>query len=294
MPRQKRQADQPSREWATKDPPDDDNTTAQIRSSPSSPLIPDHLLRFLNALPTTGDVIEWTRSFRESLQMVLGDIDRVVVHVDTQCDLSYGEQWRPALKPGGPGETPRRRGKAKVEASWMQGKTPSELLMEDFNRIGYPLGDYHPPQSYDYYYTEHTYLGTIFLLRDRTKKPISRRTLEAMKGLEPFVIFALSDLVARYAYIRPIDRAFQKALRELALETKLTKRELQVLTLHLFGRRYEEIARKLYISIDTVKKHVKKIHRKTGSRSSTELFARYFTPLIDLENLDVQLDQLEQ
>lgn len=191
---------------------------------------------------------------------------------------------------GSGGDTPRRRGRTKAEVAWADEKSPSQLLMDDFNRLGYPLGDYHPPASYDYYYTEQAHLGTIFLLRDRKKKPISHRTLEAMKELEPFLVFALSDLVARYTYIRPIDRAFQKALRELAHETKLTKRELQVLTLHLFGRRYDEIAKKLYISIDTVKKHVKKIHRKTGSRSSTELFARYFTPLIDLENLEVQME----
>ncbi len=290
MPRQKRQADHPNRE-RTKDPPNDDTTTARIKTSSSlSPLLPDHLLRFLNTLPTTGDVIEWTRTFREALLGLLGDVDRVIVHIDIQCDLSCGERWRPAADAGVDGEAPRRRGKTKAEAEWSQEKTPSQTLLDDFNRLGYPLGDYHPPASYDYYYTEHAYLGTVFLLRDRKKKTISRRTLDAMRNLEPFLIFALSDLVARYTYIRPIDRAFQKALRELAHETKLTKRELQVLTLHLFGRRYDEIARKLYISIDTVKKHVKKIHRKTGSRSSTELFARYFTPLIDLENLDVQME----
>jgi len=221
---------------------------------------------------------------------MLGDVDRVIVNVDTQCDLSMLEPQPDDPETIARPARPRRRRRLKLESAWMERRSPSQVLLEDFHRLGYPLADFHPPEIYDYYFTETIYLGTIFLLRDRTKRPISRRTLEAMKGLEPFLLFALSDLVARYCYDRPIDRAFQNSLNELAWETKLTRRELQVLTLHLFGRRYDEIARQLYISIDTVKKHVKKIHRKTGARSSTELFARYFTPLIDLENLDVDLD----
>ncbi len=288
MPRQKLRVNQADPEHTTKDPPDNIRPRARTRSS--SPSIPDYILRFLNALPTTGDVLEWTRVFRESLQAMLGDVDRVLINIDTQCDLSYGSRWRPIRDGSGLGEVPRQRGKSTEGASWPEGRSPAEVLLEDFHRVGYPLGDCHPPQSYDYYYTENVYLGTIFLLRDMKKSPISQRTLEVMKRLEPFLIFALSDLVARYAYVRPIDRVFQGALRELARETQLTKRELQVLTLHLFGRRYDEIARQLYISIDTVKKHVKKIHRKSGARSSTELFAKYFTPLIDLDNLDVQID----
>lgn len=288
MPQQKRQASSIHPEQTAKNPPTGRTPAARTKSL-SSPLIPDHLLRFLNALPITGDVIEWTRSFREALQGMLGDVDRVIVNIDTQCDLSLDARRRAGFDVTILADVPRRRGRGKGEL-WMEKKTPSQLLLDDLQRLGYPLSDYHTPRIYDYYFTGNVYLGTILLLRDRIKSPITDRTLQAMQGLEPFVIFALSDLVARYAYARPIDRAFQNALNELAMETKLTRRELQVLTLHLFGRRYEEIARQLYISIDTVKKHVKKIHRKTGARSSTDLFARYFTPLIDLENLDVDID----
>lgn len=142
--------------------------------------------------------------------------------------------------------------------------------------------EYYPPIVYDYFYGEGGYLGTIRLMRAREQSPISDRTLDAMESMRPFLIFALSDLVARHNCAKPISDLFHDVLRHIAWETKLTSRELQVLTLHMFGEKYADIAQRLYISIDTVKKHVKKVHRKTGARSATELFARYFSPLIDL------------
>lgn len=150
----------------------------------------------------------------------------------------------------------------------------------------YAEEDYYPPVIYHYFYGEGAYLGTILLLRACDRSPISDRTLHAMEGLRPFLVFALSDLVARHNCAKPISAVFHDVLQGIAWETKLTSRELQVLTLHMFGEKYGEIAQRLYISVDTVKKHVKKVHRKTGARSATELFARYFSPLIDLDLSD--------
>lgn len=55
-----------------------------------------------------------------------------------------------------------------------------------------------------------------------------------------------------------------------ATEAVLTERELSVLRLLADGLRNEEIARRLFISAETVKVHVAKAMRKLGARTRTE------------------------
>jgi two-component system, NarL family, response regulator LiaR len=58
----------------------------------------------------------------------------------------------------------------------------------------------------------------------------------------------------------------------------LTKREQEVLTALARGLLYKEIAQRLSISIDTVKKHCKNIYPKLNVRNRTEA-ANYFNAL---------------
>lgn len=55
----------------------------------------------------------------------------------------------------------------------------------------------------------------------------------------------------------------------------LTKREQQVLAELANGSLYKEIAQKLSISLDTVKKHCKNIYQKLNVRNRTEA-SNYF------------------
>jgi DNA-binding NarL/FixJ family response regulator len=61
--------------------------------------------------------------------------------------------------------------------------------------------------------------------------------------------------------------------RVSGLVQPLTERELEVLRLLAAGRRNREIAQKLVISLDTVKKHISHIHAKLGATSRTEAAA---------------------
>lgn len=53
-------------------------------------------------------------------------------------------------------------------------------------------------------------------------------------------------------------------------ETPLTRREQEVLALLAKGFLYKEIAQRLSISLDTVKKHCKNIYQKLHVRNRTE------------------------
>ena len=61
------------------------------------------------------------------------------------------------------------------------------------------------------------------------------------------------------------------AALENPLLSELTPREKQILELLMTGERGPEIAERLFLSAHTVRNHLKRIYRKTGANSQTEL-----------------------
>ncbi len=249
-------------------------------------IIPERILRFLNALPVTGEPLEWITVFRDELCLLLGDVDRVAVNVNLGCDLKDPQSYQPAIHIRHFTTDDSEDGELRVEHS-VRENTQAERLIESIKDRGFPVDQYLSPSVFNYYLGGSAYLGTIFLWRQQGHSPISDDTLQVMMALQPFFVFALSDLVARRQQIEPADKTFLEAFRSLSVAAGLSKQEQRVIVLQLFGHSYKEIADILDVSMDGVKHHLKMIHRKTGSRSYTELFAKYFMPRLELrENLE--------
>ncbi|MDB5034735.1 MAG: Response regulator [Chlorobi bacterium] len=252
-------------------------------SNVTTPLIiPDRLLRFLNTLPVVVNPMEWVSSFREELRLMLGDVDRVAVNVNFNCDLRNPLEYTPTVVITNHSSVDFED-TVSVNAR-MENSSRSDLLLDELSKQGFPFDQYHSPHSFDYYLEGIAYLGTIILFREIRRSPISEATIELMKGLEPFLSFVLSDLVARRQYADPNVGTFSTALQSLIVEFGLSGQEQKVVILQLFGHSYKEMAEILNISMDGVKHHLKMIHRKTGTRSYTELFAKYFLPKLDLND----------
>jgi two-component system vancomycin resistance associated response regulator VraR len=54
---------------------------------------------------------------------------------------------------------------------------------------------------------------------------------------------------------------------------ELTQRELEVIKKLADGKSYQEIADELFVSLDTVRQHIKSIYSKTGFHSNVQLIA---------------------
>jgi DNA-binding CsgD family transcriptional regulator len=280
MPRQTRKSAKAEQEKAAVTHVSNSTTT------PSGPgLIPEHILEFLNTLPMTGDSVEWITAFRTGLQKMLGDVDRVALGVNINCDLQHPERYRQAIDIWQHSTTSHRSAQTAISDPHIEGETQAEKMLEEFRQLGYPLDDYHLPLSFNYYYAGQAYLATILLFRDRTKQPISASTVQGLKEMEPFLIFAFSDLVTRHYYAKPIDRVFTDILNYLAQESGLSVQDVRILSLMLLGYSYKQVADKMELSIDTIRKHMKRIYRKTRTGSLAELFAKYFTPRLGIEGL---------
>ncbi len=102
------------------------------------------------------------------------------------------------------------------------------------------------------------------------KKTPPSRLLEAIKdaneGGAP-----MSSLIARQV-INVFQQTQGKAIEEN--EAELSSREKEVLTSLSDGNNYQEIADRLFISVDTVRHHIKNIYKKLHVHSQSEAVAK--------------------
>ncbi len=256
---------------------DADGGRGQIRESyptPEGPTsIAEPMLVFFRSLPLSGDVTEWIDAFREALSLLLREADWITVSVNIDCNLQTLDPPVPRATMIDHAADPSEESRADSRPE----RVHADRLLEEVARDRFPLAEYHPPHSFIYYYSRDAYLGTIIIWRKASRPEVSERTLETMRGLESVVTYLLSGCVARYQSDRPVDSLFREALLRIVKEGGLSNQEKRILILQLLGHSYKEIADILGISIDTVGKHVNSIHRKTDTRSHTELLAKYFT-----------------
>lgn len=259
---------------------------AKAGAAPATgPVMGEHLVQFLNALPMTGDLVAWINGFREALRKLLLDVDRVAVRVNINCILNPDERTGTPIVEISQVATDAKRQSDTTISTTPIGLNRSRQMIEDISQMGNDLEEYQAPECFDYFTDGGSYLGTIILLRDRGKSTISERTVTLLRDLEPFIKFALSDLVTRHHYLRPTDRLFSLILAEVALESNLSTQDIRILALMLMGLSYKQAADKMDLSIDTIRKHTKRIYRKTRTGSLPELFAKYFTPRLGIAAL---------
>jgi DNA-binding NarL/FixJ family response regulator len=101
------------------------------------------------------------------------------------------------------------------------------------------------------------------------KKTPPARLLEAIREL----VAGGSPMSGEIA--RKVVTAFSKPAVPGSPEESLTPREEEILACLSKGYLYKEIADKLFISIDTVRSHIRKIYQKLQVRTRTEAVLRY-------------------
>jgi DNA-binding CsgD family transcriptional regulator len=231
----------------------------------------------MNSLPVTDDPVQWISTFREALRLLLGDVDRVSVNININCDLQNPREYNPKMRIV-PRSNSATDGEKSLTVAAISIDDQLDRLLQEFRNQSFPFERYHAPTNFAYYFGGQAYLGIIFLWREIDK-------LDTMASMESFIVFVLSDLVARRRYADPNMGMFG-ALDFMVTDSALSKQEQRVVILQLFGHSYKEMADMLGVTVDGIKHHLKMIHRKTGTRSYTELFAKYFLPRLNLENPD--------
>jgi DNA-binding CsgD family transcriptional regulator len=239
------------------------------------------MLRFLNSLPTTFNTEHWIRSFRTTLEQMLEGVDRVSLLVNLGSSVDNPEESESMVMVNKHiNDSTHGRGGRAMTSQHVQ-STPGKTLVAQAAAQGFPVDDYRPPNTFDYYLDDCEYVGTIILWRRRAAPPTPQTTIEHLRSLEPFITFLLSDCVSRRLHSDPDLRWFKDVVEAVANRIGLTRREREIFTLHVMGLTREEIAKRLVRAEGTIGKHLWSIHTKAGTSSYSELFARFYSPLRD-------------
>lgn len=100
------------------------------------------------------------------------------------------------------------------------------------------------------------------------KKTPPARLLEALREL------AAGESPMSGEIARKVVNAFQQTTRPPAQDADLTAREKEILALLAKGYLYKEIAALLFISLDTVRTHIRKIYQKLQVRTRSEVLIK--------------------
>lgn len=106
-----------------------------------------------------------------------------------------------------------------------------------------------------------------YLLKDTPLPKIEEQLIEVMNGGS-----VMSPQVARMVigYFNPLlDKVEPKEI------DRLTTREIEIVSMLQHGASYKTVAERLFISIDTVKFHIRNIYGKLQINSRTELINKY-------------------
>jgi len=250
----------------------------------------EKMMRFLNGLEVHEKLTDSINNIRTLLRNVLPDIDRVSIYISVAGEYRWSSTGSHNLN--------IIDNRISIIDSndislglYKPGEKPSELLLQHFKLQGMPVDQYNPPESFDYYTPNGSHLGTILLWTETLKPRPSELAVQLMKRLEPFIIWLLTIYQQRYNQSVPTNIPFHHRLEDIGYEAKLSVQEYRVITMRLLGHSYQSIADSMHIARSTVHKHLTSIHRKTGTSSIVELFAKYFTPGKEVRESDTRNEE---
>ena len=248
------------------------------RNLSPAPYIPQWLAEFTATLPPVCDARTWIEHFQASLGQYLPEIDRISININVHCLQTMNAVAPPDLLVR---QHMGQKGASSLPINVdtpVAGSSRTPALLEQMEAQGFPLHLYHTPYTEDYFLESDQYAGTIMLWTLATEPPVAQSTVQRLHDIRSLILFMLTDCAARHQTAQPINRQFYPALAHLASTARLTNQEQKVLAMQMLGNTYKEIADLLNVKLDTVGKHISAIHRKSGTRSYSELYARYFTP----------------
>lgn len=120
-------------------------------------------------------------------------------------------------------------------------------------------------------------LGTIGLFREKTDPDYNIKDLHILDFLKSHManqMFKLNKIeILKKTSGETVDRKLAKSEQEF----DLTEREVEIVNHLIDGKNNKQLAEELYISINTVKKHLNNIFKKTEVNNRTELTSLIFS-----------------
>lgn len=230
----------------------------------------------LSMLPATfDDGVQWLSQLKSALKALFSDIDRITISAMTSPVWILPTE-RPIagyLSTSTTLHADQTRTVSPLRLQTKDGSNIERLITNCMEHVD--LRQYHRPVVIELVFHDR-YVGAVLLFRKLASPPISQGSLSILYSLKPFIEWSIASVGCRRLYSRPTEltRSVLSALMRTALG--LTVVDNFILTLLLSGYSYKQTAETMGVTIDTVKKHMKKVYSRAGVGSLAELWTKYY------------------
>lgn len=221
-------------------------------------------LTMLNSLPVFPESLESAMTvFADHIAALYPDVGGLSILLGTQ-PVGNGE---PPVSDDRPNARPQRsRGRDRRHQYPHRASTVADIVSENWDAavISIPVVDERDLHiaTVEWHVAE----GSAF----------SESTLQSLPAVMVFIKFVVTDLLARCAMLsnRRLP-SLDDLTAQIARDAGLTKRDHSILRMIMGGASYIETAQQLSLSVETVKKHMKKVYDRTQADGIAGLFATY-------------------
>lgn len=196
---------------------------------------------------------------------------------DDRLDIHY-ETWK-RIENVGPEQT------VLMPPSKIRGRTFEEMVDDQYQRVIERYRTDHPARQQHHYYrlaSQNKPKIAIGFFRCKAARGQNAFSTDEMALLDRFAphLFLLYRVVLNQVHLSEgfqYFNAFSRLGSKLANEHKLTETEVKLIPDLLFGYTNEEIAERHFVSIATIKSHIKHILKKTGTKNRMDFIGTFFT-----------------
>jgi DNA-binding CsgD family transcriptional regulator len=139
----------------------------------------------------------------------------------------------------------------------------------------------HPEiREYDYHRIEsHSPPRIVLGFFRPTSNPFTRKEKDIFDQLTPHIVALYRAVLNQVTFSQAFQyfAAFTQLGSKLASDYSLSDAEVRLIPDILFGHNNEAIAEKHFISVETVRSHIKHILKKTGTKSRLDFIGKFFT-----------------
>lgn len=234
---------------------------------------------FLNSLPASDDLMEWINDFSDAFRNFLCEVDRITVHIHVHNGLYMCGQY-PFVTRCGASIAPSDILLASMPRRESEYSDVTKQILQKLGERGVPVDCFQSPISFDYYDRNDNHFATLMLWNLNSSLPVRSETVEFIFRIHRFLTFVLGRAVAYANSIQSEALAMTKTLKEMQQSVGLEDADIAVVSRLMKGCSYKMIADELQVSIDMIRKRIRRIYRKTETHSFGELVAKYLMPVI--------------
>lgn len=233
------------------------------------------IIDFIASIPATIDSYRWKDALSAGLIRLWPEVDRVIPAFPKTLDLS-GERQPSERSQVVFSHVQPQTARQRYVLESTKGKTGEywEKIYHQIRADGIELQEYGEPVGIDAH-VDDVWCGSVLLFRRAAMGVVSATTVNQLAQLRPVLAHLFVGHISQLRIVQPTDAVFVDALRRIARDVELTRREEQTLIMLLSGHDYQAVANALYISVKTVEQYVSRLLAKLGCENIKQVFARY-------------------